>query len=188
MGRHPAPGWSNPVVVHADLAPLAALALSDQDRAAASVEVGFGQGHRLADPQSRPPEHDEQPSQPQPVLCFARLAHDRDDLLDPRRVGRIAKASVARRTSGVEAGQCCGRATPAGRDDHVLADLPTPMAVLSCCSRGSGSTRSRATTQNCATTSKVCSRLSRTPTMPNPTRASKGAATTDGERARAARC
>src|SRR5918994_2856074 len=42
--------------IHADLAPLAALPLADEDRAAAWVKVWFGQRHRLADSEPGPPE------------------------------------------------------------------------------------------------------------------------------------
>jgi hypothetical protein len=41
-----------PPVVHADLAAAAALAASHQQRSAARVEVGLGNGERLADPQA----------------------------------------------------------------------------------------------------------------------------------------
>jgi hypothetical protein len=47
-------------VVHADLAPLATLALANQDRAASRVEVWFCQRHRCTDPEACPPEHDDQ--------------------------------------------------------------------------------------------------------------------------------
>ena len=51
-------------VVHADLAPLAALAVTDQERAAAGVEVWLDQRHRLADAESGAPEHDDKCAQP----------------------------------------------------------------------------------------------------------------------------
>jgi hypothetical protein len=47
-------------VVHADLAPLAALALPDQDRAAPKVEVWLGQRHRFPNAESGSPEHNDQ--------------------------------------------------------------------------------------------------------------------------------
>src|SRR4051794_3272531 len=44
-------------VVHADLATAPALAAPDQDRSAASVQVGLGERERFADPQPGAPEH-----------------------------------------------------------------------------------------------------------------------------------
>jgi hypothetical protein len=64
----PGPELLETPVVHSDLPALAALALTDQERAAAGLEVRLGQGHRLADPKAGPPEHDDQSAQPQPVV------------------------------------------------------------------------------------------------------------------------
>jgi hypothetical protein len=64
----PGPELVEAPVVHADLAALAALALADQERAAARAEVWFGQGHRLADPEAGAPEHDDQRPQAQAVV------------------------------------------------------------------------------------------------------------------------
>jgi hypothetical protein len=44
-----------PPGVHADLAPLAALASADQDGAARHIEIAFGKRERLADAQPSPP-------------------------------------------------------------------------------------------------------------------------------------
>jgi hypothetical protein len=107
----PGPDLVEAPAVHADFAPLAALALAHEDRAAARVEVWFGQRHCLADSESGPPEHDDQRPEPESVVCRPCPAHD---LLDPRRVRRIAKALVARRAIRVEARQG-GRRTPATR-------------------------------------------------------------------------
>jgi len=74
-------------VVHADFAPLATLALADEQRAAAGVEVWLGQRHRLADSESGAPEHDDQCAHPWSVVRLAGLAHHGDDLLNPRRIG-----------------------------------------------------------------------------------------------------
>jgi hypothetical protein len=46
--------------VHADLAPATALASPNEHRSATWVEVGFSQVERLADPQPRPPQDDDQ--------------------------------------------------------------------------------------------------------------------------------
>jgi hypothetical protein len=48
------------------------------------------------------------------VIGLAGLAHDGDDLLDPRGVGRVMEPLVPRRTPRVETGQR-GRRTPATR-------------------------------------------------------------------------
>jgi len=45
--------------VHADLAALAAFAAAHQDRAAARIEVAFGEGERFADAQPGAPQHDD---------------------------------------------------------------------------------------------------------------------------------
>jgi len=82
-------------VVHAHLAPLTALALADQHRATPRIEVRFSQCHRLADPKSGPPEHDNQGAQPEPVVCRARLAHDRDDLLEVVTIVRDGDSELA---------------------------------------------------------------------------------------------
>jgi hypothetical protein len=66
--REPASELFEAPVVHPDFAPLAALALADEQRASGRVEVRFGQRHRLADPKAGPPEHDNQGAQPQPVV------------------------------------------------------------------------------------------------------------------------
>jgi hypothetical protein len=77
-------------VVHADFAAAASLAAADEDRAAAGVEVCLGERERFADAQPCAPEHDDQPARPQAVRRGAGLPHDGDDLLDGRRIGRIA--------------------------------------------------------------------------------------------------
>jgi hypothetical protein len=46
--------------VHADLAPLAALAVADQDASGRAVEVTFGEGDRLADSQAGAPQQDDE--------------------------------------------------------------------------------------------------------------------------------
>ena len=75
-------------VIHTDLAAAATLAASDQQRSAARVEVGLGEGKRLADPQAGSPEHDDQAAQPTAVDAVAAPTHDGDDLLDRRRIRR----------------------------------------------------------------------------------------------------
>src|SRR5215207_7012913 len=89
-------------VVHADLAAAAALAAPHEQRSAARVEVGLGERERLADAQAGAPQHDDQAAQPVAVDAVAGAAHDGHDLLDRRRVGRVAHPLVARRPAGVE--------------------------------------------------------------------------------------
>jgi hypothetical protein len=81
-----------------DLSATAALAATNQDSAALLVQIGFGQTERLADPQPGAPEQDDQRTEPVTVGTVASPAHHRDDLVDRRRVSRIAKPLVARRS------------------------------------------------------------------------------------------
>jgi hypothetical protein len=79
--------------------------LADKEGAAAGVEIWFGQRQRLPNPEPGSPEHDNQGAEPEPVVGTARLAHHGDDLLDPRRIGRVAEALVAWWATGLEATQ-----------------------------------------------------------------------------------
>jgi hypothetical protein len=76
--------------VHADLAALAALAAPHQDRATGTVKIALRQRERLADPQARAPEHDDQAAQSVSGRAVAGCAHDPDDLLGRRWVGGVA--------------------------------------------------------------------------------------------------
>jgi hypothetical protein len=63
----------------------------------------------------RPARHnDDQPAEPPAVPTIAGDAHDRDDLLDGGRVGWIAQAFVARRTTGMKGGHRRRRAPTTG--------------------------------------------------------------------------
>jgi hypothetical protein len=105
--------------VHADLATLAALAASHEDRAGAAVKVAFGEGERLADAQAGAPQDHDQRPQAQPVRGVAGAAHDRNDLLDRRRIGGIMAALVARRAAAVVTGHRGRRtATAGGVEQH----------------------------------------------------------------------
>ena len=92
-------------VVHAHLAAAAALAASHQQRSATRVQVGFGERERLVDTQAGAPEHDDQPTQPAAVHAVAGGAHNGDDLLHRRWVGRVADPLVARRPASMEVWQ-----------------------------------------------------------------------------------
>jgi hypothetical protein len=100
--------------VHPDLTPLIALAVTDRQGTAPGVEVGFVESERLADSQPGAPEHDDDPAQPDAVGSLAGGSHHRDDLLDRRRVWRVAKPRVARCSPLVEAGGGRRRPAPAG--------------------------------------------------------------------------
>ena len=86
--------------VHPDLAAFAAFALAHEDRAAHRVKVGLGERERFADSQAATPKDDDERTEPDPVCIITRCAHDRDDLLDRRRIGRIAQALYAGRDPG----------------------------------------------------------------------------------------
>jgi hypothetical protein len=89
-------------VVHADLAAAGALASPDEQRSATPIEVCLGERERLMDPQPGAQPHDDQAAQAQTVDAVAGAAHHNDDLLDRRRVGRMAHPLVARRTAAME--------------------------------------------------------------------------------------
>jgi hypothetical protein len=95
-------------VVHADLAALAALAVTHEQRSATLVEVSLAEIERLSDAEPGPPQHDDQSARAVTVDIRAGVAHHGDDLLDPGRVGRVAQALVARRPASVVAGHRCG--------------------------------------------------------------------------------
>lgn len=93
-----------PPFVHPDLAALASLAATDEDRTATGLEVSLIEIQRLADPESGPPHHDDESPQPTPMRVVSGLAEDPNDLFDPRRVRGISPALVARRAARVETG------------------------------------------------------------------------------------
>ena len=112
--------------VHPDLASLAALPAPDKHRAARAVEVALLERERLADPQPGTPEQDDQRAESLAVGAVADGAHDRDDLLDGRRVCRVLLALVARRAAAVVAGHRRRRAAVAGgiQQDGLHEFLP----------------------------------------------------------------
>jgi hypothetical protein len=98
-----------------------------------AIEVGLAERERFVDAQAGAPQHHNQSAKPPPVHTVAGDPHDRDDLLDDRRVGRIAHAFVARRTAGMKAGHRCRRAaTTSGikneRSGHELHTRIRPAA------------------------------------------------------------
>jgi len=87
-----------------------ALAAAHEQRAATVVEVRLVERERLVDPKSGSPQHDDQTTQPASMAPVTRRAHDRDDLLHGRRIGRIALSLVTRRAATLKAGH--GRRRP----------------------------------------------------------------------------
>jgi hypothetical protein len=83
--------------------PNSALAVPDQNRAAAPVKIGLGQRQRLVDPQTGAPEHHDQRADATAVAIVVGLAHNGHDLIDGRRVGRVALTLVSRGGPGAEA-------------------------------------------------------------------------------------
>jgi hypothetical protein len=83
--------------VHADLATPAALAASDEQRAASLVEIGLGKGKPFLDAQPRSPQDHDQRAQPAAVRVVTGGPHDGDVLLDLRPIGRTAQTLVVAR-------------------------------------------------------------------------------------------
>ena len=81
--------------------------------AAVRVKVGLVQRERLADPQPRAPQHHDDAAQSHTLGIVAGGAHDSDDLLDRRRIGRVPQPLVRGRDPLVEAGRGRGRSRPA---------------------------------------------------------------------------
>src|SRR5437867_2779250 len=100
--------------VHPDLAPLATFPSPDEHRAASAVKIALLERERLADSQSRAPQQDDQRAKPVTVGTVPDRAHDGDDLLNRRRIGRVLLALIARRAAPVIAGHRRRRASMAG--------------------------------------------------------------------------
>lgn len=89
--------------VHSDLAAFAAFPATDEDRPTRVIEIGLDQRKSLADPQTGAPQHNDQAPQPQTIGTIPRSTHHRDDLLDGRRVRRVAQPLIPRRMASVKA-------------------------------------------------------------------------------------
>jgi hypothetical protein len=83
-------------------------------RSASASSIRRPARERFVDTKTGPPQHDDQPAQPPAVQIIAGDAHDRDDLLDGRRIGWLAQALVARRMTSVKAGHRRRRAPTTG--------------------------------------------------------------------------
>ena len=61
--------------------------MAHEQSAAALAEIRLLKRERLPDSQPRAPQHDDQPTHAITVDAITGLTHDRDDLLDPGRIG-----------------------------------------------------------------------------------------------------
>jgi hypothetical protein len=82
--------------------------------AAAAVKIALLKRERFADPQPRTPQKHDQGTKAVTVGTAADRAHNSDDLLDGRRIGRILLALVPRRATSVIAGHGRWRAAMPG--------------------------------------------------------------------------
>jgi hypothetical protein len=112
-------------LVHTDLAPAPALAAAHEQGPATVVEVRLVERERLVDPKPRSPQHDDQTTQPASVAPVTCRAHDRDDLLHGRRIGRIALSLVTRRAASVKAGHGRRRPPTTGGVEQQLGHDPS---------------------------------------------------------------
>ena len=79
-----------------------------------AIEVRLMQRQCLVDPKAGSPQDRDQPAKPPAVQTVADDLHDGDDLRDGRWVGRIPLALVARRATGMKAGNRRRRAPTTG--------------------------------------------------------------------------
>src|SRR5688572_6026728 len=82
-------------------------------------------GKGFLDAQSGAPDDHDQAAEAPAVRSVARSTHDRDDLFDLRRIGRVAQTLVARRVAGGKARQRRGRSTSAGTIEQKLGHDPS---------------------------------------------------------------
>jgi hypothetical protein len=98
--------------VHADLAPLAALAASHEDRAGAAVKIASA---RASASLIRSPARHKTTISARTRSPWALGPADRNDLVDRRRIGGVLSVLVARRVAAVVTGHRGRRAaTPGG--------------------------------------------------------------------------
>ncbi|MGH2451846.1 MAG: hypothetical protein ACRDGE_11365 [Candidatus Limnocylindria bacterium] len=89
------------------LAAPTSLAAPDEQGAASLIEIGLGERKCFLDAQPRSPQDHDQPAQPTAVRVATGGAHDGDDLLDLRWIGRVVQTLVVWRATGVEAWHRC---------------------------------------------------------------------------------
>src|SRR3954454_14697485 len=102
-------------VVHANLATAAAFAAPDQYGPAAAVEIELVEVQGLLDAQSGAPEDNDQRACPGAVDGVFAAAHDGDDFLRARWIGREVAALLGRRASRVAVGYGGRRAASSER-------------------------------------------------------------------------
>jgi hypothetical protein len=112
-------------IVHADFAASSALAASDEQSAASLIEVGLGERERFLDAQPGSQQDGDQAAEPAAVWAVAGGAHDGDDLLDLRRIGRVAQSLVARRATRMKSGHGCWRSASAGTVEQQFGHDPS---------------------------------------------------------------
>jgi hypothetical protein len=104
---------------------MATFPTSNEQRPSAVIEIDFGERERFLDPQSRTPENHDQTAQAAAVRTVAGGAHDSDDLLNLRRIGRVAQTLVAWWATGVEARHCGRRPLAASSVEQQLGHDPS---------------------------------------------------------------
>jgi hypothetical protein len=114
-------------VIHPDLAAPTALAAAHEHSASGTVEVSLGEVECLADPQTGTPHRHHECPEARTVWSIACRAHDCDDLLDRRRISRVAEALVPGSSPLVVAGHRGWRAAMTSSIQqhrfHVLSSL-----------------------------------------------------------------
>jgi hypothetical protein len=92
--------------------------MPDQQAATALVQIRLRERKGLVDPNARAPQHNDQTAHPPAVTSVSGLAHDRDDLVDRGRIGRVTAAFVWWDPAGMMAGHVAGdRGRPAASNN-----------------------------------------------------------------------
>jgi hypothetical protein len=73
------------------------------------------------DPDAGAPQHNDQTAHPPAVTSVSGLAHDRDDLVDRGRIGRVAAARVRWDPAGMMAGHCRRGSGTAGGVQQLMS-------------------------------------------------------------------
>jgi hypothetical protein len=68
--------------------------MPDEQGASPLVQISLGEREGLVDPNARAPQHNDQTTHPPAVASVSDLTHDRDDLVDRGRIGRVRAAFV----------------------------------------------------------------------------------------------
>ena len=108
-----------------DLAPLTALAVTDEDRSASGLKVSFGQRKCFVDPKPGAPQDDDEGTDPVTVNAGAGRTHDGDDFLHPWWISGIAPALVPWAASAAIARLSGRRASATGRVKQVNRHEPS---------------------------------------------------------------